>query len=125
MFPHKRKRQKMGVRQEPRIRCPAHLAWVRGHECAVHDERVCFGKIEAAHVRMNTDGGMGVKPSDCYVVPLCARHHREQHQVGEHNFWTYFRGYVDPHKLAAQLWQRSPARIKYEKRIRERKEQTA
>ena len=122
MIPKRRKRERAGIRKEPRIRCPGHCAWIRGFPCAVHDERVCSGKIEAAHIRIGTDGGMGMKPSDCYVVPLCAHHHREQHQVGEHNFWAYFTGYFDPHKIAAQLWARSPHRLKYERRIIERGE---
>lgn len=31
------------------------------------------GRSQAAHVRTSdTDGGMGRKPADCYVIPLCA-----------------------------------------------------
>ena len=111
MIPRRARRPKMGVREPDRIVCPGHLKWVRGHEC-VFKFGMCEGKIEAAHVRMGTDGGMGMKPSDCYAVPLCERHHRRQHQIGEESFW---RG-VDPIKIAADLWRLSPHRINYERR---------
>ena len=85
MIPRRRKAPKMGAREEQQIRCPSHMAWVRGHECLALDE-TCSDRIEAAHVRTGTDGGMGVKPSDCYVVPLCSFHHRLQHSIGEGAF---------------------------------------
>ena len=118
----RRKREKFGMRQETRIRCPSHLAWVRGHVCAVWD-KFCWGNIEAAHVRSGTDGGAARKPSDCWVIPLCGHHHSRQHAIGEPEFEKRYA--IDMQRLAMQLWQRSPARIKYEQRIRERKERTA
>jgi hypothetical protein len=60
----------------------------------------CTGNIEAAHVRMGTDGGMGMKPSDCYVVPLCSACHAYQHKIGERKFW----GDSDPASLGVALW---------------------
>ena len=41
---------------------------------------------EAHHVKGQTDGGMGRKPSDWWCVPLCASHHRDLHQRGEWSF---------------------------------------
>ncbi len=40
----------------------------------------------AHHWRTGTDGGTGLKPSDCYALPLCDRCHREAHQYGERTF---------------------------------------
>ena len=121
----RRKRERFGTRQETRIRCPAHLAWVRGFSCPVCDERQVFqlARTQAAHVRSGTDGGLSVKPGDNWAIPLCAIHHAEQHMDGENAFAARYG--IDMKALAAQLWQRSPHRIKYEQRIRERKERTA
>lgn len=64
--------------------CPAHRAWVRRHHCVVPGcDRY---RIECAHIRKGTDGGIGLKPSDCYVVSLCDYHHAEQHRIGEQRF---------------------------------------
>ena len=68
------------------IRCPAHLKWIRTRFCEAILSGGCGGRVEAAHVRTGTDGGMGMKPSDCWVIPLCTEHHREQHRIGEAAF---------------------------------------
>jgi hypothetical protein len=31
--------------------------------------------------------GIGRKPPDYFVVPLCGRHHRQQHEGSEREFW--------------------------------------
>lgn len=113
MIPKRKTRPKMGVRQEPQIRCPGHLAWVRGHECACAGKpnTECVGKIEAAHVRVGTDGGMSLKPGDNFSIPLCSRHHMAQHQWGEKTFEGHYR--INMKQLAADLWQKSPHRAKY------------
>lgn len=113
MIPRRRKPQKMGVREEPQVRCPGHLKWVRGHECASVTPN-CSGRIEAAHVRIGTDGGMGVKPGDNWAIPLCEFHHRCQHAQGEQTFWAQQR--TDPLKIAQDLWFKSPHRKKWENR---------
>ena len=64
--------------------CPAHRAWVRRHRCCVPDCD-CL-PIECAHVRSGTDGGQGLKPSDCWTISLCQKHHAEQHRIGETAF---------------------------------------
>lgn len=74
---------------ESKRRFPGHRAWVRGHMCAVttsYNPTPCDGDTECAHVRMGTDGGVGVKPSDWWTVSLCRVHHAEQHQIGEGAF---------------------------------------
>lgn len=65
-------------------RSPGHCNFVRGHECSVPG---CHARpIEVAHVRIGTGGGMGVKPSDRWVISLCRDHHAEQHRIGEPKF---------------------------------------
>lgn len=83
-LPPRIKRERVDTGREKRDRCPSHLAFVRSHGCCVPgcDER----PIEAAHVRSGTDGGIGLKPSDCWSISLCAAHHRQQHAIGEPAF---------------------------------------
>lgn len=66
-----------------------HLSFVRTLPCCV-----CLGMdtVQAAHIRkgvpLEHKGGMGMKPSDCYTIPLCHHcHNNEQHSVGEQKFW--------------------------------------
>jgi hypothetical protein len=40
-------------------------------------------RTHAAHARRASNSGIGQKPSDKWLVPLCATHHAEQHQKGE------------------------------------------
>lgn len=79
-------------------RDPKHLAFIRRLFCCA-----CGGAgPEAAHLRRGSDGGIGLKPSDCYVVPLCGRCHRKQHSDGEITFW----GCMDKvHDLARALFE--------------------
>jgi hypothetical protein len=80
-----------------RIRCRAHLAWVRRHECCVPGCKSEF--VEAAHVRRGTTAGMGQKPDDSLTIALCHTHHEEQHTIGEAEFAK--RHNLDLHALVA------------------------
>lgn len=84
--------------------CAAHRAWVKRHYCSVPDCRRV--PIECAHVRGGTDGGAGLKPSDKWVISLCAHHHREQHDVGEPRFEEKYG--LDLISLAREFARRSP-----------------
>lgn len=116
----RRKAEPMRVKEKTVIRCPSHLAWVRGFECAAINRRSaheCFGKIEAAHVRTGTDGGTSMKPSDCWTIPLCAAAHREQHDVGEPAFERMYG--ISMRQVAERLWRMSPHRVSYEQKQQE------
>lgn len=78
------------------IRDKHHLDFIRQLECV----KCASPHVEAAHLRMGTDGGMGMKPSDRWVLPLCSAHHRQQHAMGEPAFWSGW----DPHKLCQDIW---------------------
>lgn len=67
----------------PIVRDKDHLARVRAMRCLLCGATPC----DPAHVRDGLGGGMGMKPSDDLVVPLCHPHHAEQHRVGEVPFW--------------------------------------
>ena len=109
ILPKRRRRDKMNVREPSQIRCPGHLKWVRGHYCAIKgiDDHVCEGKVESAHVRSGTDGGMGKKPSDIWAIPLCWDAHRYQHAIGEARFEREFG--IDMKEIAEGLARKSPA----------------
>ena len=68
---------------------------------------VCLGKVEAHHVRLGTDGGVGVKPSDHWAVPLCVTAHEALHHQGQITFEK--RWNVDLKEIAEGLARLSPA----------------
>ncbi len=66
------------------VRSEKYLKAVRKLPCSISG---CNTQpIHAAHIRKGTDGGMGLKPSDTWAIPLCYQHHHEQHQIGEMPF---------------------------------------
>ena len=95
--------------REPDSRdCPAHRAWVRRHHCCVPG---CLRRpIECAHVRRETDGGIGLKPSDRWSISLCREHHIEQHAMGEMAFEGRYG--IDLRELAELFARQSPHRLK-------------
>lgn len=87
-----------------RIRSSEHLSWVSTQPCIVSG---CWAsQCDAAHVRRGTGGGMGLKPGDQWVIPLCRVHHREQHQIGEAAFERLY--HLDLKNLAEATWAHSP-----------------
>ena len=81
-----------------------HLDFVRGLQCCVCGDNTA---TEAAHIRYSdsrigkVNPGVGQKPHDCYTVPLCGRHHRDQHQFNERIWWD---GKADPVLIALALF---------------------
>lgn len=67
-----------------KIRSAKHLDFVRQLPCVI-----CGTKqnIQACHIRSQTGGGTGMKPSDEWTVPMCHRCHAEQHRIGERAFF--------------------------------------
>lgn len=81
-----------------------HRAWgdggyaarIRDLPCAVGGVR-CTAQVHAHHVRTIAAGG-----AEHDLVPLCAVHHQELHNIGR---WTFLKKYgVDLEALAARLW---------------------
>lgn len=87
-----------------------HLNIVHSLPCVVCGTQI---GVEAAHLRMaDVSRGKeytakGKKPSDKWVTPLCARHHREgpdaQHSMSERAFWEMHG--IDPITLCERLWE--------------------
>jgi hypothetical protein len=66
--------------------------------------------VECAHVRVGTDGGVGLKPSDCWAISLCEHHHVEQHSIGEPAFEERYD--IDLSAIAQEFARRSPYSLK-------------
>lgn len=61
--------------------------------------------VEAHHVRYSFNSGTGIKPGDCWTIPLCQEHHRELHQIGMKSFQKKYD--INIHKelfLIAKAW---------------------
>lgn len=88
-----------------RKRDDRHLDTIRQLPCAI-----CLDdtSTEAAHVRYaepklgKRQTGMGEKPDDAFTVPLCGRHHREQHTQNERAWWGGYE--IDPLAMALALY---------------------
>lgn len=74
----------------PKRRSPKYCAWIRSHPCLLA-ERIpgwidgdigCGGRVECAHVISRGAGGHDV----ANTVPLCTRHHRQSHRIGQRTF---------------------------------------
>lgn len=71
-----------------RKRDAKYLKWIRTLPCAAMGREIpCHGAIEAAHYRIGSKSGTGIKPCDRRVTPLCNAHHALQHR-GERTFWA-------------------------------------
>ena len=99
----------MTLRQrEPRQHDKRHLDFIRSLPCCICGEDTT---VEAAHIRTSSlqhgkrQTGMQEKPSDKWTVPLCGKHHREQHAAGNEIAWWTSYG-KDPFMIAITLRQR-------------------
>lgn len=99
-------------KKQTRLRCPAHLKWIRGFCCSVpHCDR---RPIEAAHVRHGTDPqAMGAKPGDNWTISLCSEHHRQLHSNGSETKFGDWYG-INLIELAQEFWAKSPHRKRAE-----------
>ncbi len=93
--------------RQPREKNERHLDYIRSLPCCV-----CGGiDTEAAHIRIGSPDhgkratGMQEKSSDKWALPLCNRHHREQHDAGNELKWWASKG-IDPFMLAIKLSER-------------------
>jgi hypothetical protein len=94
----------------PREHNPTHLEAIRQCPCVACGEDM--GRSEAAHVRQASAAhgkratGMGEKPDDKFVIPLCKDCHRDQHRVGELTFWHRIE--LSPFLICERLHAASP-----------------
>jgi hypothetical protein len=94
--------------KQKNIRSKKHLSFIASLPCVFGNGYQCGGDICAAHIRIGTNGGTALKPSDDFTVPLCFNHHQLQHSFGERKFW----GSADDkaRRLAQELYKISGSR---------------
>jgi len=87
--------------RQPREHDEAYLEFIRGQPCCLCGDNT---SVEAAHLRVGSinddkrDTGGGERSSDKWALPLCGKHHREQHSMDERVFWSRYGR--DPFALA-------------------------
>lgn len=82
------------------VRNNKYLEFLRTLPCIYCGEN--YKDVCGAHIRKGTDGGMGMKPSDYYALPLCQICHERQHAVGEVTFWRNIEYYKN---LAKRIYE--------------------
>lgn len=102
------------AQRQPRTEDPAWLALVRQMPCLVCG----YPRSDPAHLRAaarqydKRQCGMGEKPDDWWVLPLCRTHHDEQHHRGDELAWWASKGVTDPHAVAKALYATRPAHLR-------------
>lgn len=90
--------------RRPRQKDDGHLKFIRQLPCVICGDNT---STEAAHVRMPDPSvakpltGIAIKPDDRFTVPLCGKHHMDQHSMSEREWWH---GRGDPVKIALALY---------------------
>ena len=99
--------------------CRSFLAWLRGRPCFLEWTGECAvigtrKPIEPAHVDHAGGKGMATKVADRHCIPLCPRHHDEQHRG-----WRSFEAKYEFNavRTAERYWQSWPGRIAWESRL--------
>ncbi len=91
--------------RDPRKHDEKHLRFIRELPCLVCQDNTA---TEACHIRFSdsraakVNPGVGQKPHDHWTVPLCGKHHREQHEQNEQEFWDT--AMIDPLFVAMALF---------------------
>lgn len=91
--------------RQPRIENETHRKFIGGLPCLI-----CGNPIEsqAAHISYSdlrwgkAERAFSRKASDFYCVPLCGRHHDEQHAMNEREWWEI--AGIDPVPIALALY---------------------
>jgi hypothetical protein len=107
----KRPSRNSGRAKETRV-CLGHRKYVRGFARSSCGQLPGdpYNPIEAAHVRLETGGGIGLLPSDRWIVSPCLNCHRKrpdsQHSRRERTFWRKL-GIERPKELAEEFARKS------------------
>ena len=96
--------------QTPIAKNEEHLRFIRGLPCLVCGDNIT---TEAAHfsaplaglgkeIKGTGNKSRGPNGEECYVLPLCQRHHDHQTKIGEAKFWGDW-GYTFAEVIAKTL----------------------
>lgn len=112
-LPKRRERPRSGIARVAQREWPQHRRYIRTLECAVpgcSEVRwppvALTAVVECCHVRLGTDGGGSLKPSDWWTYPGCSVHHAESHRIGEASFQAKYK--IDLRSIALGLARQSP-----------------
>lgn len=84
------------------IRSTKHLNYIRSQPCMIGQ----MAGSQACHIRILTDGGTGIKPSDFYILPMEYRYHKISHDIGEARFYKEWQ--INPFIYAQMYVKMSP-----------------
>lgn len=104
ILPRKRERQRSGIQRAPQREWPRHRKFIRSLYCVVPGCVKING--ECCHLRLSTDGGGSLKPSDWWTYPGCSEHHAESHRIGEASFQAKYK--LDLRAICLALARHSP-----------------
>jgi len=93
------------LKEAPRKRSKAHLAFVREQPCLVCKQT----PSDAHHLKFAQRRALGRKVSDEFTVPLCRSHHQALHRHGNERAW-WADMQISPLPVASELWAVSSAR---------------
>tara|TARA_R110000824_G_C15104432_1_gene666564 strand:- start:468 stop:803 length:336 start_codon:yes stop_codon:yes gene_type:complete len=71
-----------------------HLNYIRKKACLISQQY----ESQACHIRILSDGGTGLKPSDYCVLPFNYYYHKMQTDIGELTFYKKFN--INPYEFA-------------------------
>jgi hypothetical protein len=86
------------------IRSVKHLNYIRSLPCYISNKE----PSQACHIRILSDGGTGLKPSDYLTLPFTYQYHKMQTDIGEQTFYAKFN--INPFTLAKELVIMSPCK---------------
>lgn len=80
-----------------------HLNFIRKQPCIISDQL----DSQACHIRILSDAGVGLKPSD-FAIPMIYYYHRMSHDLGEIRFFQKFN--INPYDFAIFYAKNSPCK---------------
>ena len=79
------------------VRSQKHLNFIRQTPCLISFQL----PSQACHIRVLTDCGTGIKPSDFFTLPFIYQYHKLQGEMGEVKFYKHFG--INPFKEVSNL----------------------
>lgn len=93
------------MQRRPRRENAKHLAFVRERACIICGSSPCDPahiKYADARVLKPMSSNIGMKADDRFTLPLCRRHHEEQHAMSERTWWQSY--HIDPVLVSLALY---------------------
>jgi len=84
-------------------RSAKHLNFIRKQTCIISGQ----DDVQACHIRVLSDGGVGLKPSD-FTIPMHYQFHKMQHDLGEIKFYARFG--INPYEKSLYYAKLSPCK---------------